>query len=220
MTTQAKHSEKHCYNNRFAIKNCKPGNAYFFLKRAFDILGSLVIIAGCAPVIIICATWIKIVDAGPAFYTQWRVGENGWLFKIYKLRTMYQDAERKNGAQFSRKGDTRVLPGCKWIRQCHADELPQLINILLGHMSLVGPRPERPEIIDWLKQDIPRIEQRLATTPGLTGLAQLKNGYTNDVKGARKKQAFDMKYIRQRSIFKDIKLVLATFPKVWDQAAY
>ena len=220
MTNQVKHPDIHNHNNRFAIKNSRPGNAYFFVKRTIDILGSLLVIVCCAPVITICAAWIKIVDAGPAFYTQWRVGENGWLFKIYKLRTMYQDAEKKRGAQFSCKGDTRVLPGCKWIRQCHADELPQLINILIGHMSLVGPRPERPEIIDWLKKDIPTIEQRLATTPGLTGLAQLKNGYTNDVKGARNKQAFDLKYIRRRSIFKDLKLVLATVPKVWDQAAY
>ena len=105
------------------------------------------------------------------------------------------------------------------MRRSHVDELPQLWNILRGDMSLVGPRPERPEMFEQLRKDIPGIELRLAGRPGLTGLAQVKHGYTNDLAGARRKIAFDLRYLRRRSVFSDLKLLLATFPKVWDQAA-
>ena len=115
---------------------------------------------------------------------------------------------------------TRVCcPGCQWVRKSHADELPQLVNILLGQMSVVGPRPERPEIIEELRGDLPGIERRLAAAPGLTGLAQVRNGYSNDVAGMRRKLAYDLRYLRSRSLIRDVKLILETIPRVWDPTA-
>ena len=105
------------------------------------------------------------------------------------------------------------------MRRSHVDELPQLWNILRGEMSLVGPRPERPEIINELARQLPRFERRLAVTPGLTGLAQIRNGYTNDVTGAQKKLNYDLIYIRRMNWFNELKLLLGTVPKIWDRAA-
>ena len=104
------------------------------------------------------------------------------------------------------------------MRRSHVDELPQLWNILLGQMSLVGPRPERPEMIEKLRQTIPRIEKRLVGLPGLTGLAQIRNGYTNDLKGARLKMAHDLRYLRSRSFWSEVGLLLQTAPKLWDRS--
>lgn len=188
-------------------------------KRWMDIAVSLVGLVLCAPVVAISAAWVKFVDGGPVFYHQWRVGRHGWLFRLYKLRTMTTDAESDGLARFARGGDPRILPGCAWMRKSHVDELPQLWNILLGHMSLVGPRPERPEIFEVLRCSMPKIERRLAAKPGLTGLAQVRNGYTNDTLGARKKLAYDLRYLRRRSLRGDLRLLLATVPKVWDQSA-
>lgn len=171
-----------------------------------------------SPVMLGCALWIKLVDGGPVIYRQWRVGRDGWLFNIYKFRTMSQNAET-DGVRFATQADPRILPGCKWIRKSHVDELPQLLNILMGHMSLVGPRPERPEIIEELRKDLPGIERRLAATPGLTGLAQVRNGYSNDLAGMRRKLAYDLRYLRRRSLLNDIKLILETIPRVWDPSA-
>ena len=197
----------------------EPGAAFALFKRTLDIVGSLVGLVLVAPVLIGCALWIKLADRGPVFYTQWRVGRDGWLFQIYKLRTMAIDAEACGDARFARNRDPRILRGCAWMRRSHVDELPQLLNILLGQMSLVGPRPERPEIMEQLRRDIPGIDKRLATRPGLTGLAQVRNGYTNDVKGARRKLAYDLQYLRQRSVRNELTLILQTLPCVWDQAA-
>jgi lipopolysaccharide/colanic/teichoic acid biosynthesis glycosyltransferase len=171
-----------------------------------------------SPVILLCAAWIKAVDGGPVLYRQWRVGRDGWLFNIYKFRTMSQDAE-SGGVCFATDSDPRVLAGCKWMRKSHADELPQLVNILLGQMSLVGPRPERPEIIEQFRGEMPGIERRLAALPGLTGLAQVRNGYSNDLAGMRRKLAYDLRYLRSRSMTQDVTLILETIPRVWDPTA-
>ena len=196
-----------------------PGVCFELCKRLIDIVGSGVGMLVLSPLWVLCAIWIRLVDGGPVFYSQWRVGSNGWLFKIYKFRTMKNNAERPGSAQWAAQQDPRVLKGCNWMRRSHVDELPQLWNILKGEMSLVGPRPERPEMFEQLRRDIPGIELRLAGRPGLTGLAQVRHGYTNDLAGARRKVAFDLRYLRRRSVFNDLKLLLATFPKVWDQAA-
>ncbi len=187
-------------------------------KRALDIVVASLLLVLLSPVMLGCALWIKLVDGGPVIYRQWRVGRDGWLFNIYKFRTMSQNAET-DGVRFATQADPRILPGCKWIRKSHVDELPQLLNILMGHMSLVGPRPERPEIIEELRKDLPGIERRLAATPGLTGLAQVRNGYSNDLAGMRRKLAYDLRYLRRRSLLNDIKLILETIPRVWDPSA-
>jgi len=196
-----------------------PGLPFACFKRSLDIIGAVIGLMLCAPLLAACALWIKLGDRGPIFYSQWRVGASGWLFRIYKLRTMATDAESIGDARFAKSRDPRILPGCGWMRRSHVDELPQLLNILLGQMSLVGPRPERPEIIEQLRTAIPGIDRRLATRPGLTGLAQVRNGYTNDVQGARRKLAYDLKYLRGRSIRNEIGLLLRTIPRVWDQTA-
>lgn len=196
-----------------------PGVAQDAAKRIFDLLGALVGIVLSAPILILCAAWIKLNDGGPVVYRQWRVGRDGWLFRIYKLRTMRLEAEAPGDARFADTDDPRIIPGCGWMRKSHMDELPQFWNILLGDMSLVGPRPERPEIFELLRSDLPSIERRLATKPGLTGLAQVRNGYTNDLAGARRKLALDLRYLRHRNFFTDLRLVIGTLPKVWDQGA-
>jgi len=183
-----------------------------------DIAAALIGLIALSPLMVFCVLWIKLVDGGPVLYRQWRVGRDGWLFNIYKFRTMSMDAEL-DGARCASSSDPRVLPGCRWVRKCHADELPQLVNILRGQMSLVGPRPERPEILEELRVDMPGIERRLAAAPGLTGLAQVRNGYSNDLAGMRKKLAYDLRYLRSRSLVRDMTLIFETIPRVWDPTA-
>ncbi len=201
-----------------AVSLRSPGRGFEACKRVFDVFAACVGLVGLLPVMIFCAAWIKMVDGGPVLYRQWRVGREGWLFNIYKFRTMSLDAEC-DGVRFASSADPRVLTGCKWIRKCHADELPQLVNILLGQMSLVGPRPERPEVFEQLRGDLPGIERRLAASPGLTGLAQVRNGYSNDLPGMRRKLAYDLRYLRSRSLTRDMTLILETIPRVWDPTA-
>jgi lipopolysaccharide/colanic/teichoic acid biosynthesis glycosyltransferase len=170
------------------------------------------------PLLIGCAAWIKVVDGGPVFYYQWRAGRDGWLFHMCKFRTMRKDAE-STSVRLATEGDSRVLPDCGWMRRSHVDELPQLIHVLFGQMSLVGPRPERPEIIEQIHNDLPHFSQRLVAAPGLTGLAQVRLGYSNDLDGMRQKLNCDLHYLRHRSVMGDLRVLLATIPKLWDRAA-
>lgn len=201
----------------------QASKGFCIAKRTLDVFGAIVCLIPALPVMILCALWIKACDRGPVFYYQWRVGQDGWLFKIVKLRTMSLAAER-HGAQLAQRNDPRVLPGCAWMRTSHLDELPQLLNILAGHMSLVGPRPERPEIIEQLRPHLPCIDHRLAGPPGLTGLAQIRSGYSNDLAGAKRKLAYDLFYLRRRchrlGLLTEIGLILRTLPKFWDKAAH
>lgn len=195
-----------------------PGRSFEIAKRMLDLFGALLALAVFSPVLIFAAAWVKYADGGPVFYRQWRVGREGKLFKIWKLRTMRIDAE-KDGPRYASNNDPRIVPGCKWMRSSHVDELPQLLNIIRGEMSLVGPRPERPEFIDKVRTDLPAVDRRLAGTPGITGLAQVVNGYTNDLEGMRRKLELDLEYLEQRSIKMDLCLILKTFPRFWDRSA-
>ena len=196
-----------------------PGASFDRVKRIVDIAGALVCLIALTPVLVFSCIWILLIDGRPVFYSQWRVGHSGWFFRLHKLRTMKTDAEQDGQARFAQGNDPRILPGCAWMRKSHIDELPQLWNILKGQMSLVGPRPERPEIIETLRQSMPKIERRLLVMPGLTGLAQVRNGYTSNAQGARKKLAYDLRYLRNRNIWQEIKLLISTIPKAWDQTA-
>ncbi|MCC7147462.1 MAG: sugar transferase [Phycisphaeraceae bacterium] len=196
-----------------------PSLTFLLFKRALDFTGAWLGILLTAPVTIFCALWILAMDGRPVLYSQWRVGQDGWLFRIHKFRTMAKDAERGGEAKFAIAGDPRIIPGCAWMRKSHADELPQLWNILRGKMSLVGPRPERPEIIAQMRTQVPGLERRLAGRPGLTGLAQIRNGYSNDVRGLRRKLAYDIRYLRRPSVWADLRLLLQTLPRLWDQMA-
>jgi len=201
-----------------ALFGGRPTPAYPVAKRAFDFTGAALALLALSPVLAFCAAWIKLVDGGPVIYRQWRTGRDGWLFVIYKFRTMSVDAE-KQGARFASANDARIIPGCAWMRRSHVDELPQLFNILKGEMSLVGPRPERPEMIEQLRPDIPDFDARLDATPGLTGLAQVAAGYSNDTEGMRHKLRYDLDYLRRRSLLADAHVVVKTVPKFWDRAA-
>lgn len=133
----------------------------------------------------------------------------GKPFVLYKFRTMRTDAE-KNGAQFAVKGDSRVTPIGKFLRRSRLDELPQLWNVLRGEMTLVGPRPERPEFIEKLSDEIPDYLQRLGLKPGLTGLAQIINGYDNDIESFRRKVALDLLYLQNCCLGNDLKILVRT----------
>lgn len=189
-------------------------------KEVLDIVGSLVGILVFGPVMLLCALLIKVSDpAGPVLYRQVRVGLNGRLFTIFKLRSMYVDAEKHGKAQWAGKDDPRIIPVCRWMRKSHVDELPQLLNILRGEMSLVGPRPERPELFESLSRELPDFEKRLAVKPGLTGMAQIKNGYDTDINSVRRKLEYDLEYIENMSLGLEIKLIIATVAKFKDEGA-
>lgn len=189
-------------------------------KELLDLVGGGIAFAVFLPVMLVCAAMIKLSDpAGPVLYRQVRVGLNGRLFTIYKLRSMYVDAEKHGKAQLAGKDDPRVISACRWMRKSHVDELPQLFNILRGEMSLVGPRPERPEMFEELSRELPDFEKRLAVKPGLTGLAQIKNGYDTDIESVRRKLEMDLEYIRNMSLALEFKLLFATFSKFRDSGA-
>jgi len=200
------------------LDTASPGLVFEAVKRSLDIVIAGAVIILLLPMLVGCVLWIKCMDGGPVFYHQWRVGRDGWLFRIWKFRTMRQDAEATGVLMTSRR-DSRVLTGCGWMRRSHVDELPQLFQVLFGQMSLVGPRPERPEIIEQFRNDLPTFDLRLAGSPGLTGLAQVRNGYSNDLAGMRSKLAYDLQYLRNRSVRGDLRVLLETIPKIWDRAA-
>ncbi len=190
------------------------------IKRGLDIVLGLISLILLFPVMILCAAIIKISSKGPVFYQQIRMGKDGKLFNMYKLRTMYEGAESTTGAVWAADNDPRVVRTCRWMRRGHFDELPQLINVLKGEMSLVGPRPERPEIIGKLENIYPNIRRRLAVRPGITGLAQIRNGYDKTIESTRRKLEADTEYIRSRGLGLELMILAATLPKFYDKAAH
>ncbi len=181
---------------------------YPFVKRAFEIIFSLILLIVTLPVLLITIIAIKLESPGSAFYKQERVGLRGKTFSIIKLRSMRNDAE-KNGPQWATKNDPRVTRVGRFIRKTRIDEIPQLINILRGDMSLIGPRPERPVFTEQFSKEIVGFEKRLLVKPGLTGWAQVNGGY--DATPAEKLQ-LDLYYIRNQSLALDMKILLRT---VW-----
>jgi lipopolysaccharide/colanic/teichoic acid biosynthesis glycosyltransferase len=162
------------------------------------------------PVILLAALLVKLTSKGPAFYTQVRVGRGGKAFTIIKLRTMFDKCESLTGPRWSVPGDPRVTPLGWLLRKTHIDELPQLWNVLRGEMSLIGPRPERPEFVPQLERQLPAYRQRLNVRPGVTGLAQLRLPPDTDVESVRRKLAHDLYYIRHLSPWLDLKLLICT----------
>ena len=177
------------------------------LKRFFDVLVSLAMLIVLSPLMILIAILIYLYDRGPVFYLQERLTEDGRVFMIYKFRSMRVDSEEK-GARLAAKGDPRITPVGKVIRNLHLDELPQLINILKGDMSMVGPRPERPEIAEKYHKVIPEFDYRLKVKAGLTGYAQVYGKYNTT---PYDKLKLDLYYIENYSIWMDIKLCMLTF---------
>lgn len=179
------------------------------LKRAFDIIVSIVLLMILGPVCLLGMALIKINSPGPVLFRQVRRGRHGRDFVVLKLRSMRLDAEA-NGPQWSRRGDDRVMWWGKILRKYRIDEIPQLINILRGEMSFVGPRPERPEFITELEQAIPHYRERLHLQPGLTGWAQVCFPYGETVDDARRKLQYDLYYLKHMSLALDLFILLDT----------
>lgn len=193
----------------------------FLWKRLIDGLGAAFLSTGAIPALLLLILYVKLLDPrGRAIIAQVRVGQHGRLFTMFKLRTMRIDAEPDRRAVLAGRGDPRILPGCRWIRRTHLDELPQLWNVLRGEMSLVGPRPERPQRHEQLVRDVPGFERRLAVKPGITGLAQLYNGYDTDLPSITRKLEYDLQYIRRMGLLLDALLLAATLTRLVDRGAH
>ena len=176
------------------------------IKRVFDLICSAAMLVILSPLMLVIALMIKLYDGGPVFYRQDRLTKDGKVFKVYKFRSMRVDSE-KQGARLAMKGDSRVTPVGKVLRNIHFDELPQLINIIQGDMSLVGPRPERPEIAAEYCREIPEFSYRLKVKAGLTGYAQVYGKYNTT---PYDKLKLDLTYIENYSFFLDLQLIATT----------
>src|SRR5262245_5006459 len=179
-------------------------------KRSAEFTAALLLVVLTAPLLLLAALLVKLTSRGPAFYTQTRVGRGGRLFTIYKVRTMIHNAESLTGPRWAIPGDPRVTWVGHLLRLSHLDELPQLFNVLRGDMSLIGPRPERPEFVRELEKALPSYRQRLAVRPGVTGLAQVRLPADTDLESVRRKLQYDLYYIRELSPWLDLRLVLCT----------
>ncbi len=180
-----------------------------FLKRTIDIMASIVILLITMPVTLITAMIIK-TDKGPALFKQERSGLKGKPFMMYKFRSMIMDAEKYSGPMWSVKDDPRITKIGKFIRKVRIDEIPQMINVLKGEMSLVGPRPERPFFVEKLAQDIPLYKRRLSVRPGVTGWAQVNHKYDETIEDVKMKLQYDLFYIENISVRLDLKIIWRT----------
>ena len=192
-----------------SVRRAEKSFEYLFIKRAFDILASGLGLILLSPLMLVTALLIKAYDGGPVFYRQVRLTKDGAQFKIIKFRSMCADAEKDGVARLSTGDrDPRITPVGRFIRACRLDELPQLINILCGDMSIVGPRPERPEIAAEYEKILPDFNLRLQVRAGLTGYAQVYGKYNSN---PYEKLEFDLLYINQMNILTDLELMFNTF---------
>ena len=180
------------------------------VKRAFDVLMSMLLLVIAAPIMVLTAIAIKLESSGPVIYRQERVGLRGRPFMCLKFRSMRIDAEKDGVARWASKNDERVTRIGAFIRKCRVDELPQLISVLRGEMSLVGPRPERPSFVRQLQADIPFYDIRHSVKPGVTGWAQVRYSYGASMEDARKKHQFDLYYVKNHSLFLDVLVLVET----------
>jgi len=183
-------------------------------KRVLDVAGALALLALAGPVMLLAALLVKLTSRGPAFYTQTRVGAGGRLFTIFKIRTMVHNCESLTGPRWSIPGDPRITPIGQFLRRTHLDELPQLINVLRGDMSLIGPRPERPEFTAKLERAIPAYPERLRVRPGVTGLAQVHLPGDTSLASVRIKLAHDLFYIQRLSPSLEMRILFCTLLRV------
>lgn len=181
-----------------------------WIKRAEDIVVSILMLVLFSPIFLIAALGIKCTDRGPVFYQQERLTKDGERFMIYKFRTMVVDAEKMSGPVLASEKDPRILPVGRILRATRLDELPQILNILRGDMSVVGPRPERPDLAAEIEKDVPEFSYRLKVKAGLTGYAQVYGKYNTTFYDKLK---LDLMYIRKYSLLLDLKLILMT-PKI------
>lgn len=214
------------YTGKIAVENLRPSWLIFSpgfrktwrllaAKRAIDVAAALIGLVFAAPIILLLAVIVKATSPGPALYSQRRVGHNGRIFTVHKVRSMRVDAERDTGPVWAqRDGDARITPVGRFMRRTRLDELPQLWTILCGQMSLVGPRPERPEFVRSLVHQIPFYGQRHIVKPGLTGWAQVRYTYGASVEDALEKLQYDLFYIKHLSIAFDVIITFETIKTV------
>jgi sugar transferase (PEP-CTERM system associated) len=181
-----------------------------YFKRPLDVALSLVGVILCAPLFLLIPALIAFDSKGPVLFRQVRVGEGEKKFVLYKFRTMKNDAEGKTGAVWSHKDDTRITRVGKILRKTRLDEIPQLFNVLKGDMSLIGPRPERPEFVGQLKEAIPYYMERHSVKPGITGWAQVKYPYGASVEDSMEKLRYDLYYIKRLGSFLDFTIIAET----------
>lgn len=203
---------KSSYNDQFVF--LKENFYVKYGKRIFDIFASLALLLVFLPLIIIISLLIKLLTKGSVIYKQKRITQNYKQFYIYKFRTMVTDCNNKTQSYFTKKEDSRVTLIGKIIRPFRLDELPQLINVLKGEMSLVGPRPERPEVSEKIIKKNPLFKKRVLVKPGLTGWAQVKYSYVNNFKEMDKKLSYDLYYIKNLSFKFDLIILLYTIETV------
>jgi len=184
------------------------------LKIITDILLAAIGLCIALPLIALIAVLTKLDSYGSVFFRQERVGENGRIFMLYKFRTMVENAEKETGPVWAQETDPRITRLGKILRRTGLDEIPQMFNVLIGDMSFVGPRPERPHFVAELQERIPYYSQRLVVKPGITGWAQVRYGYGATVEDAIEKLQFDLYYIKNMSFFLDMLIILSTAHKV------
>jgi len=180
------------------------------IKRLIDVAFSFMAILILSPILLLFALLIKIDSAGPIFFKQKRVGKNGKIFVVYKFRSMIKDAERYTGPIWAGKKDPRITRVGRFIRKVRIDEFPQLFNVLLGDMSIVGPRPERPYFVEKLKREYPYYTRRLKVKPGITGWAQVKGKYDTTIEEVKEKLDYDLYYIDNISLRLDFRIMFYT----------
>ena len=186
-----------------------------FLKRAIDTVGAAVMTLMAAPLLALTALSIKLTSPGPVLYRQERVGRYGRNFTVLKFRSMYADAEAKTGPMWASRNDSRITPVGRVMRKFRIDELPQLLNVLKGEMSFVGPRPERPFFVESLRQAIPYYDLRHYVRPGITGWAQVKYRYGASVGDAYEKLQYDLYYSKHMSLLLDSTILVKTLKVVF-----
>jgi exopolysaccharide biosynthesis polyprenyl glycosylphosphotransferase len=192
----------------------KNARTYLLFKRICDFAMALMALVLSAPVMPLVALAIKLDSPGPIFFKQMRVGVGGRVFRIVKFRTMRQDAEKNTGAVWATDHDPRITRIGRFLRKSRLDELPQLWNVLVGDMSFVGPRPERPEFDEELEHEVPFYRARRAVRPGLTGWAQVSHGYGNTMFDALRKVEYDLYYIKNQSLYLDLMILFRTIAVV------
>ena len=188
----------------------KSAGWYLAIKAAGEFLFALLLLVVTAPLLLLAMALVKLTSSGPVFYSQTRVGRRGKPFTLFKLRSMTHQCESLTGPCWAKPGDSRITPVGRWLRRTHLDELPQLWNVLKGDMSLIGPRPERPEFVPNLERAIPFYHGRLEVRPGLTGLAQVQLPPDTDLASVRLKLAYDLYYVQHVSLWLDVRIHLAT----------
>jgi sugar transferase (PEP-CTERM system associated) len=181
-----------------------------FIKRAFDVVVSAMLIVATGPFLLLAALMIALGGGGPVIYRQERVGYRGKTFTVLKLRSMARDAEKDGRATWATENDSRITKVGRWIRRARIDEIPQLLNVLRGEMSFVGPRPERPEFVAMLTEQIPFYAVRQSVKPGLTGWAQVRYSYGASVEQSVRKLEYDLYYVKNHTLLLDLVILLET----------